>query len=359
MKRICSLILLVLLLGLTACSQAPAGEVEANEEVVVSKDAGTEVASEVTETPETEKSDKNMSQVPKLDNLKVIMPYGTPTLTMVKMITENPVIEEGLEVDYEMLQATDVLSSMLINKEADIAIVPTNLAAVLHSKGLGYKVAGSSVWGILYVASSEEIDSVEDLKGKEISLIGRGLTPDAILRYVLAGNNIDPDTEVTLNYFSGSSELAANYISGESNIGMVPQPLLTNVLMKRDDSKVVIDLQEEWTKLTGLDKYPQASIIVSEKLAEEHPQIVEKFLAEYAQAITWLNENPAQAGNYYEGLGIGLKAKIVEKAIPSSNIRFETSEDAREALDAYLNVLFEFNPKLLGGQPADETLYLK
>ena len=54
MKRIFSLILLVLLLGLTACSQAPAGEVAANEEVVTSEDAGTEVASEVAETSETE-----------------------------------------------------------------------------------------------------------------------------------------------------------------------------------------------------------------------------------------------------------------------------------------------------------------
>lgn len=326
-------VLLVLMLVLVGCAQAPA-----DDDVTV----------------EEKTLEKNI-----LESLNVVMPYGTPTLSMVKLIVEESKIENTTEVTYEMLQATDVLIASLINKEADIAIVPTNLAAVLHNKGLGYKIAGSSVWGVLYMVSSDDINSVEELKGQEISLIGRGLTPDAILRYILTENGIDPEKDLTLNYFSGGSELAANYISGQSNIGMIPQPLLTNVLMKRDDSKVVLDLQEEWTELTGLDKYPQASIIVSEDLIASHPEVVESFLSEYEASIKWINENPQNAGDYYEKLNIGLNAKIIEKAIPTSNLKYIPASEAREALDSYLTILFEFNPKLLGGKPVDGTLYFE
>jgi len=291
--------------------------------------------------------------------LKVVTPYGTPTLSMVKMMVENPVIDENTRVSYEAIESTDVLTTTLINNEADIAVVPTNLAAVMYNKEIGYKLVGTSVWGILYIVSSEDISNLEDLKGKTISALGRNVTPDAMLRYVLTENGIRPDEDVTIEYFSGASELATNYIAGESNTALMPEPVLTNVLMKREDSKVVINLQEEWQKLTGLDDYPQASMIVKESLIESNPEVVQAFIKEYSQSITWLNENPAEAGTYYESLGIGLKAPIVERAIPGCGLNYVSASEAKESIETYLGVLFEFNPQLLGGKLVDEGLYFE
>jgi len=349
MKKVVSLLLVfVMVLALAGCTNSTRDNgSDKNELVDTSVDSGPEDVEEV-----------DVEEVEPLE-VSVKIPYGTPALSMVKLLVEEPDFGENVTVDYELIQATDVLSAALINQEADIAIVPTNLAATIYNKGVPYKLAGSSVWGVLYLVSNEEITSVEELKGKDISLIGRNLTPDAMLRYVLSENGIDPETDVNLEYFSGSSELATNYISGNSNLGMIPQPLLTNVLMKRDDSKVVIDLQEEWIKLTGSDSFPQASIIVSEELLNNNPDFVEAFLAEFEAGTKWINENPAEAGAYYESLGIGLNAKIIEKAIPQCNIRYQSAADAREALDTYLNVLFEFNPQLLGGVAIEEGFYAK
>lgn len=64
-------------------------------------------------------------------DIKVMVPYGTPALTMAKMIEEKPQIMKGLTVDYETIQATDVLAASIINNEVDIAVIPTNLAATL------------------------------------------------------------------------------------------------------------------------------------------------------------------------------------------------------------------------------------
>lgn len=305
----------------------------------------------------TETAEKEEKSVEELKELRVMAPNGTPTLSMIKLINDKYSPREGTEVTYENIASPELLVTKLTQQEADIAIVPTNLAANLYQKGVPYQLAGSSVWGILYLVSNQEVASWEDLKGKEIALIGRGLTPDATFRYLLSSNGIDPEKDVTLKYYASGSELAASYIAGQDQYSLIPQPILTKVLMKKKDSKIVLDMQKEWSKVTGLESYPQASIIVSKALVESHPQVVEDFLQAYDEAVDWENENPQEAGTYYENLNIGLNAALINKAMPGCNLDFVATKEAKEALEAYFKVLFEFNPKLLGGKLPDEGLY--
>ncbi len=340
MKKIVSLFSAVLLgITLTACAEQPQTTKETEENV-----------SQIENNEEVEVVEDEL-------NINVVVPAGVPALSMVQMISENPEITENSNVNYEITTQTDVLTSKIINKEADIAVVPTNLAATLHSKDTGFKIAGSSVWGVMYVVSNEEIETLQDLKGKTIATIGQNLTPDAVTRYILEQNGLTPDEDVQFEYFSGASELASYYISGQSDLAIIPQPVLTNVLAKREDSKVVFDIQEEWLGVTQLEKYPQASLIVSEQLILDNPQFVDSFIEKYSESTTWINDNAKKAGEYYEQLQLGLPANIVEKAIPYSNIYFVNSEDAKNEIDKYLEILFDFNPKLIGGNPIDDEIY--
>lgn len=344
-----------MVLLVTACGRSNEDidvTVEVPTEATVEEVAPEEVVSDVVEKVVEEFVAEPMT-------LKVIAPYGTPVLTMVKMFVENPEISDNVTINYEALQSTDVLTSELINENADFAIVPTNLAAVLAAKDVGYKIAGSSVWGIFYIVTTEEITTIDELKGKRVGMIGKGLTPDAMFRYILTENGLNPDEDLTLKYFSGSSELATNFIGGQIDYAMMPQPVLTNVLMKREGSKAAIDLQESWAEVTGMASYPLSSIIVKESLAETSPEIVDAFLKTYGESVAWLNENPAEAGAYYESLDLGLPAMIIEKAIPSCNLRFVPVKEAHEDLNKFLEVLYTFNPKIVGGQPIDEELYLE
>lgn len=329
---------------------------EKKEETTTAKDTEKqkqeETKKEETKQEETKKENKELS-------LKVVMPYGTPTLSMVKMITENPSLGDGVTVDYEKIQATDVLVSMLINSEPDIAMVPTNLAATIFNKGIDYKLAASSVWGTLYLVSSEDIKSVEDLKGKKIGSLGRNLTPDVVFRYIVSKNGLNPDEDMEIEYFAGAPETAANFIAGKTNTALIPQPVLTKVLMKRKDAKVVLNIQDEWNKVTGTGSFPQASIIVKSDLYKNSPEVVDNFLRQYKAGIDWLNENPLEAGKYYEALNIGLKAKMLEKAIPACNIKYVQVAEEKEVLENYLNILFEYNPKLLGGKKFDKGMMLE
>ncbi len=344
-------LLLVTMLSTLALVSCAKEEPVETTETPVAEDTTAETTEPATEDTTTENTTPT--------DIKMIMPYGTPALSAVQLLTEQPTFEGNVNISYETIEATDVLTSTLINGDADIAIVPTNLAATLNSKGLDYKLMGSSVWGTFYIASSEGITTIDDLKGKTITTFGQNLTPDAVLKYVLDGNGINYESDLTLNYLGGAPEVATSFIAGESNTVLATQPVLTGMLLKRQDASAVIDLQDEWLSLTGFNSYPQASLIISNELIESNPAFVEDFIAQYDASIDWVNANPKVAGDYYETLNLGLTSAVLEKAIPECSLDFIDTATAHDNIASYLDILFSFNPKLVGESEPDESMYYK
>ena len=70
-------------------------------------------------------------------------------------------------------QAPTDIAPKLINGEADVAALPSNMAAVLYNKTEGQIVAVSPIaLGVLYmIGNNVEVTEVSDLAGKTLSLI--------------------------------------------------------------------------------------------------------------------------------------------------------------------------------------------
>lgn len=347
MKKILSLIFVLMLVLALAVGCAQPEKMEAVGDV-----QEVEKQEDVVEVQEEKKEEIEIS---------VAAPAGAPTLSMIKMFKHNPSLGEGVEVSYESVKSPDLMAARMISGEVDIAVVPSNLAIKLYNKGVEFTYAGASVWGVLYIVSTEEnVSTWEDLKGKEINMLGRGLTPDIITRFLMTENGIVPDEDIKFNYVAGGAALAQLLIAGESNLSILPEPILTKVLMKQPKARVVLDLQEEWAKATGSDAgFPQAALVISNELIENRPDIVENFLREYEAGIKWLNENPQQAGKYSEELQLGLNAKIVTKSIERSNIMLKNAQDSKEAIMQYYGILYGFSPEVIGGKLPDEGFFLQ
>ncbi|GAA0181862.1 ABC transporter substrate-binding protein [Clostridium sediminicola] len=291
--------------------------------------------------------------------VQVVSPAGSPTISMVKMFKENPKIDNA-NIKYTMTLTTDELQAKLVSKEADFAVVPTNLAAKLYNKGIEYTLAAPVVWGNLYLIGNEKINDLNELKGKEIYTIGKGLTPDILFRHLLEANGIDPDNDVKLTYLSGGSELASNYIAGKSNLTIMPEPMLTIVKSKKTETELIMDLQEEWNKQNGSKLgYPQASLIVKTKLVEENKEFVENFIQEFENSVQWLEKDSSTAGIYYNELVTSIDGKVVEKSLPGSNIKYKDAEDVKVDIEKYLNILMDFSKDSIGGKLPDEGFYLE
>ncbi|MBU5311842.1 ABC transporter substrate-binding protein [Tissierella carlieri] len=285
---------------------------------------------------------------------------GTPALTAAKLAKENPIIDENITIEYEMEKSPDLLVTKILKGEADIAIVPSNLAAQAFNKELPYKIVGTSVWGSLYLASTEDIKDFEELKDKEIYTFGKGLTPDIVLRYVLSKNGIVPDKNVKITYLNAASEVGPIFISGKSNLAVLAEPLLTTVTMKKQDTKVIFDLNQEWANATGVTKgYPQASLIIKEDLIKNNIEFVKEFIDIYEESRKWAKENGEELGKYAEELGISVAKETIEKGIIWTNIESFDIRDGKEEYNAYYGAILDFAPDFIGGKMPDEKIYFE
>jgi len=285
---------------------------------------------------------------------------GPTGMGMAKLMDQNKKEETKVDYDFTVLGAPDEMVGKIINGDVDVAAVPTNMASILYNKTKGeVKLAAVNTLGVLYILENgEEIKSVEDLKGKKIHASGKGATPDYILQYILKENGLEIGKDVEVDFTMQHAELAAATAAGDVNIALLPQPHVTTAMMKNDDLKIALNMTEEWDKITGdKGKLAMGAIVVRKKFIEDNKEAFDKFLDEYKYSVDWVNENNEEASKLIEGAGILPKAVIAKKALPYCNIVYIDAKESKGFLNDYYKILFEFNPKSVGGKLPDEPFY--
>ena len=250
----------------------------------------------------------------------------------------------------------DALNPRIISGEVDVAAVPVNLASVLYNKLDGdISVLAVSTLGVLYVVEAgSEVNSVADLAGKTVYATGQGATPEYILNYLLDKNGVAGSVEV--NYIGEHAALATMLADGSAEIGMLPEPNVTSTLAGNDDLRIALNLTEEWNKVCSTELV-QGVVIARKSFVNEHPEAIEQFLREYEKSSAFVNENIDEAAKLIVDAGILGNVEIAKKAIPNCNISFSKGEAMHKAVEGMLTVLFEANPKSIGGKLPDKDFY--
>lgn len=270
--------------------------------------------------------------------------------------------EDGnTQVDYTFAleSAPDSVVAKITSGEADIAAVPTNLAASLYQKtNGGVKMLAINTQGVLYfVENGATVSSVADLKGKTIYSTGQGANPEYILRYLLTKNGIDPDEDVTLEFLTENEELAAKLVKGEAQVALVPEPLCTTVLTKNADLRVAFSANDAWAETGADSSLLMGCVIARTEYIDAHPQAIAAFLEEYKASIEKAKTDLPGTAALCEQYGVIPAAAIAEKALPRCNLTFLAGADMQPAIEGYFDVLFNANPKSIGGKLPDAALY--
>ena len=250
----------------------------------------------------------------------------------------------------------DALNPRIISGEVDVAAVPVNLASVLYNKlDVDISVLAVSTLGVLYVVEAgSEVNSVADLAGKTVYATGQGATPEYILNYLLDKNGVAGSVEV--NYVGEHAALATMLADGSAEIGMLPEPNVTSTLAGNDNLRIALNLTEEWNKVCSTELV-QGVVIARKSFVNEHPEAIEQFLREYEKSSAFVNENIDEAAKLIVDVGILGNVEIAKKAIPNCNISFSKGEAMHKAVEGMLAVLFEANPKSIGGKLPDKDFY--
>ncbi len=286
-------------------------------------------------------------------------------MSLIGLLDEPPVLEEGgqkYKVQFTVKANPKLLRAELLQGRADMAVIPTTLAAILYNKGVPYRAAAVTVWGTLALVGKKQTEQTEpfdwnDLKEKEIHLMGKGMTPDILFRLLLEKKGLT--NEVKVNYrFPAPQDLAQAMAAGAVELAVLSEPMASTAMARNKEIAVLADLTEEWNKTVGDDlPLPQAVLIVKTSFARKHPQLVARFLAQYRSQVDRINSHTLQAAQLMVKHGLVPDAAVGAASIPRCHLRFRLAGEVKDQIKAYLGVFFQMNPAIVGGGLPDENFY--
>ena len=282
---------------------------------------------------------------------------GPTGMALAHMIT----VDEG-NYDLTLVAAPAEVNALVISGQVDIAAVPINAGAVLYNKTEKNVQALSLITrGMLYVLErGDTIHSVSDLEGKTICTAGQGATPDYVMNYILNTANVN----AVLDFQDEHATAAALGLEGKADVLLLPEPMVTNVLMKSEDFRVALDITEEFSAAAKKNGFENAElsmsvVIVRKEFAQAHPDQVAAFMEDLKASIEFANENTAEAAQEIAALEIIPSAAVAQKALPSCRLVYVVGDEMQSQASPLYEILFNANPASVGGQIPDEGFFFQ
>lgn len=283
---------------------------------------------------------------------------GPTSMGMVKLMEDAENGEAANNYTFTIAGSADEVTPKLIQGEYDIAAVPANLASVLYNNTEGaVKLLAINTLGVIYIVEKgDSVQSIADLAGKTIYATGKGSTPEYSFNYILSENGLDPAGDVTVEWKTEPTEVVQMLAQADSAVAMLPQPYVTVAQTQVEGLRVALDLNQAWSNLDNGSLFLTGVLVVRSEFAEQYPEQLMAFLEEYQASTEWVNANVADAAQLVEKFDI-VTAAVAEKAIPYCNITYIAGDEMKTAMDGYLKVLYDQEPKSVGGALPGDDFY--
>lgn len=249
----------------------------------------------------------------------------------------------------QLLNSPDEIIGKITSGEADVAMLPLNMASILYHKTEGkIRLLGINTLGNLYMMG-EALEDVSQLEGKRILSAGQNASPMYVLELLLK------DIDVQIEYLPTHSDVVAAASENKADYYVLPEPFVS-LFKNKVGGEVALDLAKLYEEKTGYALTMGAIVTREEKLKEKEKQI-RAFLLDYKESVEKVLSDPQRASELIESYGIIEKAALARQAIPGSGLVFESPKNSRGAIDAYFDLLMQSNPKALGGALPGEDFY--
>ena len=267
----------------------------------------------------------NVTDKPVKDEIKVLAPSGTPALALANFEAEH---QGSLTVGGADLLAPNFISE---KQEYDFIVAPLTVGLTTYNKGSYYKYYRSIVWGNFYFQKNN--------------------TPDIILRTILDSNNIE---NCIIDYTSDVADAVAQFTSNKVDTIVIAEPSLSQLKSKGLKFNI-IDMQEEYKKITGKSSYPQAALFVSENYIENYNlDILDDFKNTINDSNIDIETTANNAKNNISTFST-FSIDVLKLAIPNSNIKVEDDINTdKEAINFYLDLLKDLNLNTYGEDPKED-----
>ncbi len=285
----------------------------------------------------------------KTQEVNIICPSGTPLLSIINYMDEHK------EANVEVANGSDPLVAAFSKEYYDVIIAPVNLGAKFYNTNGNYILAKTIVWGNLYIASKNEMTSIDDLNNKKLVVFGKNSTPDIIIKAILESRT---DLNIEIEYVSDVQEANALLVSGKAEYAISAEPSLSKI--KDAKGFNTLDLQEEYSKISGTKSYPQAGIFVLK--SKKNDSLIKGVLNSLIESVKETNKDPQSTASKAIELNETFKTlgkDALVKAIPNCHFSIESKKEEKKAVEKYLELMISLGfSNQVGDKVPDEEFFL-
>jgi NitT/TauT family transport system substrate-binding protein len=279
---------------------------------------------------------------------------GPSSMGMIRLI-DSLGHDQAHQAEVAILNEPLQVRKMMIDGTADFAILPSTMAAIVYNKGMDYRLLAIPVWGTLYLTGKDTtIRRWENLKGKRIFVMARGMTPDVLFRYLLLKNGLNPDKDVLLDYkFPTHIDLAQAVMAGQADLAVISEPMASMAIKKNPALRRIFSLNDEWSRFEGVP-IAETAFLGKGNMLREQREKAEKILSSYAISTDWVIQHPDSAAALMVKYGILPDQDAALHAIPRINLKFVRAKAVEKEIRDYFEVFYRMNPDIIGGKIPDE-----
>ena len=199
----------------------------------------------------------------------------------------------NVKLDLKVFNAGSEAVTAILGDALDATFIGPSPAITAYQQTDGdVRVVSGVASGGAYLVVKNGLNSAADLKGKKIAVPSKGNTQDVALRVWLGNNGVKVTRDggdVTIGPQDNSITLTA-FQDGTIDGAWVPEPWATR-LVKEGNGKVLVDEKTLWPD----GKYATTLLLVTKKLLDDHPDVVQHLIEATADAVDLIKTDPAEA----------------------------------------------------------------
>ena len=281
--------------------------------------------------------------------VSIICPSGTPALGLANYY------DSVKGASFEIVNGADQLVAAFGTKSHDVIVAPVNLGAKFYNTNENYVLAKTFVWGNLFLASKAELTSFEDINNKKLVVFGKNSTPDILTQILIKEKDLK---NVTIEYVDDVASANSVLVAGTAEYTITAEPAISKI--KDANGINVIDLQDEYKKVTGKDSYPQAGIFIKKEAKEDSKVLnaVDALVNSVKDAV----ENPANTAKKAVAMHKSFETvgeAALTKAIPNCHFIIMDHDKEVAAVNEYLQYMIDLGfGKQAGDKLPNEEFFL-
>lgn len=294
------------------------------------------------------------------ERVKIKVGYlsGPTGMGMAKLIIDNNGLNGGNE-NYEFVNFADNVENAMIaltKGEVDVICMPSNNAAVYPTNSENdARILAVNCLNSLFLATEVSADfegelSLSDFEGKTIYTCKAG-TPRLVLQHIIDKLEINAQVSYTVNGqdINKPGDIAAEMIAGRIPNVVLPEPLISNVIIKRITSAQLnplvvrgIDLADEWAKIYNTP-ITMGCLVADADFVNANKATIDLFLEEYKASVEYMTnpDNFDSAAQYIVDSGIVPALPLARSALSelTESLVLLEGNDMKEALIAFYNAI--------------------